>query len=121
MFINFSNHPSDKWETAQIDAARKYGEIVDIPFPDVPADADEEKIEQIACECLQTILSSADDIKAVMAQGEFTLTYKIVVGLKEKKIKVMSACAQREVSEYIDEKGNNVKKSVFRFVRFREY
>lgn len=36
MFINFTNHSSEKWSGEQRMAAERYGEIVDIPFPSVP-------------------------------------------------------------------------------------
>lgn len=32
MFINLSNHTSTRWSEAQKEAARQYGEIVDMPF-----------------------------------------------------------------------------------------
>ena len=32
MFINFSNHPSEAWGKAQLNAAMEYGEVIDIPF-----------------------------------------------------------------------------------------
>ena len=40
MFINFSNHPSVRWSAEQTAAAMKFGDFVDVPFPDVPAGAD---------------------------------------------------------------------------------
>ena len=36
MFVNFTNHPSGSWGAAQRRAAQVYGEILDLPFPDVP-------------------------------------------------------------------------------------
>lgn len=33
MFINLTNHPSDKWSKEQLEAARKYGEVVELVFP----------------------------------------------------------------------------------------
>lgn len=36
MFINFSNHPSVRWSAEQTAAAMKFGDFVDVPFPDVP-------------------------------------------------------------------------------------
>ena len=32
MFINYTNHPSASWGEKQTDEAKKYGEIVDMPF-----------------------------------------------------------------------------------------
>ncbi len=38
-FINLTNHPSTKWGADQLAAAKKYGNIVDIPFPAVDPEA----------------------------------------------------------------------------------
>ena len=35
MFINYTNHPSASWGEKQTDEAKKYGEIVDMPFPNI--------------------------------------------------------------------------------------
>ena len=35
MFLNFTNHPSSNWTKKQLQEAQKYGEIVDLPFPQV--------------------------------------------------------------------------------------
>ena len=35
MFINYTNHPSDAWGEKQREEASKYGEILDIHFPDI--------------------------------------------------------------------------------------
>ena len=121
MFINFSNHPSARWDQAQLDAAREYGEIVDIPFPEVSPFAGEHDITVLAEESVSNVLKYADKGDAVMAQGEFTLTYSVINILKRKGIKVLSACSTRSVEESTDENGNTIRKSVFSFARFREY
>lgn len=38
MFINYTNHPSASWGEKQTDEAKKYGEIVDMPFLKLLAD-----------------------------------------------------------------------------------
>ena len=35
MFINYTNHPSVSWGEKQTSEAKKYGEIVDMPFPNI--------------------------------------------------------------------------------------
>ncbi len=123
MFINCSNHPSDKWDEKQITAAREYGEIVDVPFLQVPPDATEEQVRDLADELFHKIAAIAkspqDDI--VMVQGEYTLTYALVNVLKEQGYRVVSACSGRDVIERKGDNGEAIKESVFRFVRFREY
>lgn len=120
MFINFSNHPSFNWSDSQKEAAGKYGDILDVAFPSVPAEADETVIDGMAEDCVRQICS-IPDVEAVMVQGEFTLTYKVVIKLKEKGMTVVSACTKRDVSEKTDKNGEIVKESRFVFVRFREY
>jgi hypothetical protein len=75
IFINFSNHPSDNWsEQQKIVVYDQYqAQIIDFPFPQVSAFADEEEISVLAKECVETICRYKP--KAVMCQGEFGLTY----------------------------------------------
>ncbi len=113
-FINFTNHPKEKWDDTQRSAAEGYGEIIDLPFPPVRPEADEEDIRQLAAEY-------ADQIKklnpeAVLCQGEFTLCFAVVEELRKSRIPVMAACSERIVKETADS-----KVSVFHFVRFRQY
>ena len=48
MFINHTNHASAKWSAAQKEAAHAWGEIEDLPFPDIGADWDEERVARLA-------------------------------------------------------------------------
>ena len=113
-FINFSNHPSINWSVEQLEKASENGEIVDIAFPEVDPDLDEEGIDKLAAEYVKKIMKY--DIAVVMAQGEFTLCYAVVNKLKENNIRVIAACSQR-----ITREEGNKRISEFNFVRFREY
>ncbi len=123
MLINFTNHPSANWTDKQTQLAGElYGEIVDIAFPLVPADADEESIKKMAEENFAkikgTFLEKANNKEnAVHIQGEFTLVYALVNKLKNAGIKCIASTSIREAYE----KPDGTKVSVFRFVRFREY
>ncbi len=134
LFINFSNHPSENWPKEQTDAAKVYGEIRDVPFPVVPAGADEDQIDALATSCVEKILAEINDGQeaagesadmenesAVMAQGEFTLTFAVVQKLRAQGITVLSACSERSVREKVSEDGKIVKEVRFGFVRFRRY
>lgn len=121
MFINFSNHPSGRWDEKQVKAATLYGEILDIQFPEVSPVANEDDIELLAKKCVNTIKKNLSKDSAVMVQGEFTLTYAIVRLLMQDGIKVVSACSERNVTEDTDIDGNIVRKVRFDFKRFREY
>ena len=67
MFINFSNHPSVRWSAEQTAAAMKFGDIVDLPFPDVPAGADTAAVSGLVDEYCARILSLGSDV--VLVQG----------------------------------------------------
>lgn len=119
MLINLSNHPTAMWLPEQLSAAHSaYGEVIDLPFPAVPADADEANIQTIAQEYLnkvQTIAHPAEVVVHIM--GEMTLTYALVCLLKQAGYTCVASTSVREV--YEEEPGK--KTAVFRFVRFRKY
>ena len=117
--INFTNHPSEFWDVTQKEAALKYGEIVDVPFPQVDATADSQAIIQLAQEYIEKIVAMKPSM--VVCQGEFCLTYYVVKQLKENSIKVMAACSKRETYEIQNDDGSVVKTAVFKFVQFRDY
>ncbi|MCR5123421.1 MAG: hypothetical protein K6B74_13495 [Ruminococcus sp.] len=118
-FINISNHPSERWSDKQKSTAERYGEIVDLSFPPISPYADSDEIDRLVSEyCGKT---EEHDCAAVMVQGEFVFTYRLVGRLKEKGITVLSACSERRAAEHTDESGNTVKTSEFVFVGFREY
>ena len=118
-FINYTNHPSRSWSENQIEAARKYGEIQDIPFPSVNANMDEKEVRKMAEEEVRKILGYNPG--CVLCQGEFTLAYGVIKILREKKVKVVAACSERIAEEKNLSNGVLEKTSRFRFVRFREY
>lgn len=118
MLINLSNHPSDLWEEKQLMAAEQFGEIVDIPFPQVGPEASHEDILALAEECVHAIEEKAQDADiTVHVMGEMTLTYAIVSRLKEMGIRCFASTTERNT--VVDE--NGVKTSVFVFTMFREY
>ncbi len=121
MFINFSNHPSSKWDVKQKNEALKYGDIVDIPFPQVAPFGDETYISNLADEAVNSIEGLVEPQSAVMVQGEYNLTYEVVARLLSKGIRVVSACTDRDTVGEVDSFGNTVKQSRFTFTRFREY
>ena len=118
-FINLTNHASDRWSSEQRSAALQYGGIVDVPFPLVPAEANEKDVESMARKLVEEIESLHPT--AVCCQGEMTLTYRIVCLLKQKGICVLAASSAREVVEEVAPDGTTHKTAVFRFCRFREY
>ena len=119
MFINHTNHASAKWSAAQKEAAHVWGEIVDLPFPDIGADWDEERVVRLAEENAAKILAKKP--RAVLCQGEFTYVYHLVNLLRAAGVTALAATSRREVSEERAQDGSVRKISRFVFTRFREY
>ncbi len=119
MFINLSNHASDKWSENQKRVAEECGEIMDITFPEIDPYGDESYIDRLVDEYFDIVMKYGNPV--VMLQGEFTFTYRLIQRLKNARIKVVAACSERKTVEFVDENGISSKKSLFEFVRFREY
>ena len=119
MFINLSNHASDKWSEIQIKKAMEYGEIIDIPFPKVDPYRDSEYIDELVETYYEKIREF--DTPVVMLQGEYLFTYRLVNKLKAAGIKVLAGCSERRTIEYVDDNGFTARKSEFEFVDFKEY
>ena len=117
VFFNLTNHPSEKWDSIQRDAARQYGEIEDIPFPDISPFADSDEIAQKAESYVSLIQSYPADRKIVHVMGEMTFTYAVVSRLKALGIACVASTTKRDAIETDDGK----KITVFRFVQFRKY
>ena len=118
IFLNHTNHPSDKWTEAERRAAEVYGTVQDFAFPAVDPEWDEVKIEQLAQENGKRIL--ALDPAAVLCQGEFTYCFALVAFLKSHGVTLLSACSKREVEVWTQGE-KDLKISKFVFVRFRKY
>ena len=118
VIINFTNHPSSQWSPEQIKAAQEFGEIQDLPFPQISPSADRKEVIDIAQMYVQEILQQKPE--AVICQGEFTLAYSITKRLREEGVPVLAACSERMVREKVTEKGTQ-KEVLFQFKGFREY
>ena len=117
-FINFTNHPSARWDSKQKESAEKYGTIEDMAFPTASPEMDEEELGKLADEMVKQIVEK--EPAAVLCQGEFTLAYQVIRRLIEQGITVLAACSQRNtVEKTVD--GVSQKTVTFEFVRFREY
>lgn len=118
-FINYTNHPSANWSEAQRQAAQIYGEIMDMDFPEIEPQWDEEQVASLACQQAEKII--AQKPVAVLVQGEFTFSYMLISLLLQADIKVLAACSQRCTESVINEKQETIRRSIFKFVRFRQY
>lgn len=116
MFINLTNHPSEGWSDEQLAAAHKYGEIMDIHFPNIEPSFTSSMVNSLAENTIEVILTMGRDI-VVHAMGEMTFTYAVVSRLKAMNIKCVASTTERNTVITPDGK----KVSEFKFVQFREY
>lgn len=117
MFWNISNHPVAKWSAEQTAEAQKYGEIRDLPFPNVPTANSTADVGSLA----ETVCQGVADSDTCMVQGEFTLVYAIVKRLRARGVRVVAACSERRVRDELKPDGSTEKVAIFIFVAFRPY
>lgn len=121
MLINLSNHPSSAWAEKQLKTAeKKFGNVIDIPFPNISPFASSQQVYKKAKTYLNKITSliskSKDKNNAVHLMGEFTFAFYLTQMLKQKKIPVVVSTTKRIVEEK-----DGKKVVTFNFVKFREY
>ena len=119
MLINCTNHPYEIWNESQREAAKRYGEVKDLPFPQIDPNAEINDLRGIAAEYTEKI----EELKpeAVLVAGEFTFAFMLVDKLLQDGVNVMTSCSKRVTEEVKNADGTNEKKSVFKFERFRKY
>lgn len=123
MFINFSNHRIENWGEEQLAATKSYGEIVDMPFPNVNPVGDKNYISNLADEYAGKIVSMIQDPlqDVVHIMGELNLVFSVVSRLTAKGVTCVASTTERQVMETVSENGEINKESTFRFIKFREY
>lgn len=119
MMLNFSNHPYRIWSDAQKEAAAHYGEVVDMPFPQIDPSVSTRQLRQLVDEYSTRI--EATNAEAVMAAGEFTFLFMLVDKLLHDGVNVVCSCSTRETVETQQPDGTNIKSSRFVFNSFRPY
>ncbi len=120
MLVNITNHNSEQWSEEQLSAAHEaYGDIVDIPFPHIPADDPADAVLASALGYAERIASLSPS--AVLCEGEFCFTFALVCALLKKGIPVVAATSERLTTETVLPDGSTKKSSIFNFIAFREY
>lgn len=119
IFINFSNHPSAQWGTAQREAALRYGPIQELPFPAISAAATGPGIDKLADEYLKKVMAFSNPV--VLIQGEMVFTYRFVRLLEQHRIPALAAVSRRRVRETQLPDGSTQKTAFFTFDGFRRY
>ncbi len=118
VFINLSNHPSSEWLDIQLAEARRYGIIIDLPFPAIDETTDEAGIEALTDNYLAQIKElSGGKPCTVHIMGEMTFTYVMVNKLKDAGYACVASTSKRDV-EILPDGSKQVR---FNFCRFRKY
>jgi hypothetical protein len=122
MLLNLSNHSSTKWGDKQRQTATKnYGNLQDMPFPNVPPAATSDDIKTLANGYVKQIRQLAKAEKnqpfAVHIMGEMTLIFRIITLLKRSKIVCVASTSERNTVEHED----GTKTILFEFIQFRTY
>lgn len=123
-FYNLTNHPSSKWSEEQKAAALQIvggedgaGIIVDIPFPNIPPDANKLNVRKTVYDCYAKYFDGANRNDVVLVQGEMVFTFHMVNLLQSECIRCVAATTER----IVEERPNGEKVSVFKFIKFRNY
>lgn len=118
VFVNFTNHPSEKWSEEQLSAARAVGTVTDLKFPDIPTDIAPDSFDRLVEEYRHKILELCRGRKGtVHIQGEMTFVFRMVTELKARHIRCVASVTKRNTVDL----GNGKSQSVFVFEGFREY
>lgn len=131
MFINLTNHPSTKWTPEQLQAAEDLGgQIIDVPFPNVDPEGDEEYLNSLVAKyfqrCEDIVVASIPNPRFrknfVHLMGETGFCARLGARLNEihagpwPNFTVIHSTTERKVVENPE---TGEKTSVFKFVRFR--
>ena len=120
MFLNITNHPSTDWPQAQRAAAMAIASpITDLPFPNVPPEADEIEVESLGREILEK--TSRFNPSAALVEGDFTLTYFLVRELMKRGVVCYIATTPRITAVKLTGPHSSEKVSQFHFTRLRRY
>lgn len=121
MIINLSNHPVKEWSEEQVIMARqRFGEIYDMPFPDIDPEWEISAVHKLAMfysrQCSQSLENSKDPHNAIHIMGELTFCFQFVRLMQQHGVLCLASTTER-----IAEVTANGKISRFVFKSFRPY
>jgi hypothetical protein len=118
IFINFSSYPSNRWEEKKLEAAKQFGEIIDIPFPSIPDGKTIREIEDMAKAKEKEILEmAAGNDTTILVTGEPVYTFSLLRLLKADGIR----CVVSSAKEVVKDLGNGEKIGQIKFLRFLKF
>ena len=119
MLINCTNHPFQVWNEAQREAAAQFGEVVDLPFPQIEPHSTTDELRRLTDSYAQRI--EVQRPEAVLVAGEFTFAFMLVDRLLTDGVRVLATRSRRITQESLAPDGTNRKSSIFVFECFQEY
>lgn len=127
IFINYSNHPSSKWSSEQLQAAKdlchKFNpeaevSIMDVPFPSInPSDSTGQLRTQAARQVREFEKLSLDHRVILHVMGEMCYTHNVVKLAEQAGICCVASTTERLSVENPD----GTKTVAFKFCQFRQY
>jgi hypothetical protein len=116
MLLNLSNHPSISWPENQLLVAKtQFGQVVDVPFPQVDPTLDEDGLADLAGLYAAKLVEMKPT--AVHLMGELTFCFALVRLLQARGVACLASTTHRTTQNLPD----GTKVSKFEFVRFRQY
>lgn len=119
LLVNLSNHPYKDWSEDQKKAAKKYGDVQDMAFPEIDPAMKIDKIKkEIAAAQIDEIKNMCKERRVtVHIMGEMSYTFYVVSQLKAFGIRCICSTSERDTEDL----GGGEKKVSFHFKRFRDY
>lgn len=116
MLLNLSNHPSAQWSERQTTWANDiYGEVEDLPFPQIDPNFNEVQLDALVKEYFSLVARKKPN--AVHIMGELTFCVALIKKLQNGGISCIASTTHRSTEDLPD----GTKVSKFEFVRFRQY
>lgn len=116
LLVNLSNHPKDTWSKEQLKEAKKlFGEVVDLPFPNVAPNLSEQEVVELASEYMQKVFIM--NPAAVHVMGDMNFTFMFIIMAEQMGIPCYASTSERNVLMTKDGK----KEVSVKFVQFRKY
>lgn len=126
MFINYSNHPTEKWSDVQKRAAlamTKNGQLIDLPFPQIDPEWDWDDLLALAAQETKRLMDAIGDTPIwncwlhIMGEQSFcaALMDNLCYRFGAQSVRFVVSTTKRIVVDNLD----GTKSSRFEFVRFR--